>query len=474
MRREASASPFRVDDKARSGRQHPAGPFSQSRLGLTVIYALAAVTLIAVIGGGAFALLRAHFQTTTDQALTYMMVDQFRTLGVSVPADLSTVSEWPVVQGSNSHTAAEKAALDSDKERRETISKIKTDADLAAVFAMPLDSSLALRADRAPSGLPMGPELSAARAALTVGSDWRTISLPDGRRVRLFSHKVVGDDGVAVLQLGRTLADQDRVLTQLLLGLLQLGVISSAAVGAGAWWLAGRSIRPAIKAWERQQQFVANASHELRTPLSLISAAAEVAQRGLPDSDADTHQLLDDVLDESRHMSRLVGDLLVLSRLDSGDLLFEVRPVPSVEILGEASRQISHLAAQRGVDVEEGVAEGVVSADPERLRQALLAVLDNALRHTPPGGRITLASASVGNSVVLTIEDTGSGIPQEHLDHVFERFYRADAARGATGNTGLGLPIARELIEGQSGTIGLASALGIGTKVTITMPAACA
>ncbi len=145
---------------------------------------------------------------------------------------------------------------------------------------------------------PLVADAEAVAAAQARGSDWRTVRLKNGARVRLLTYHLDVSDGPAVLQVGRTLTDQDRLLNQLLVGLLGLGGIGAVLLGAASWWLAGRSLIPAQQAWERQQAFVANASHELRTPLTLMRASAEVAQRGLPETD-DRRALLGDVLQES-------------------------------------------------------------------------------------------------------------------------------------------------------------------------------
>ncbi|MEP6776548.1 MAG: ATP-binding protein, partial [Chloroflexota bacterium] len=252
------------------------------------------------------------------------------------------------------------------------------------------------------------------------------------------------------------------------------------------WWLAGRSLRPAEQAWSRQQLFVANASHELRAPLTLMRASTEVALRTLPAADTDNRALMDDVLQETDHMTRLVEDLLLLSRLDARRLKLDSKPVPVQEMLSTVQRQVSRVADERGVRLLIGGSEGseggatgrepVVLGDATRLRQVLLVLLDNALRHTPAGGSITLTSSRHGRYVQICIADTGSGIAAEHIPHLFERFYQADSSRGGTNSegegSGLGLAIAKGLVEAQHGHISISSQLGQGTQVTISLPSA--
>jgi signal transduction histidine kinase len=241
-------------------------------------------------------------------------------------------------------------------------------------------------------------------------------------------------------------------------------------LGAASWWLAGRSLIPTQRAWEQQQTFVANASHELRTPVTLMRASAEVALRGLPAPDVDRRELLEDILHECDHMSRLVEDLLLLSRLDAGRLKLERSAVPLAELLADVQRQTGRLAGEKGVRLSASSPSGIAWGDPTRLRQVLLILLDNALRHTPPGGSITVEAQPQGRHIQIAVADTGTGIAREHLPHVFERFYRADTARGGDGgSSGLGLAIAKGLVEAQGGQIRLGSQPGRGTRVVVTL-----
>jgi signal transduction histidine kinase len=345
--------------------------------------------------------------------------------------------------------------------------------ELAAIFVLPLDRAGRLLFDPNPAAAPVQPNMDALAIAMARGSDLRSVVLPDGRNVRMLTYRLTRSDGPAVLQLGRVLSDQEQVLGRLTLGLLALGSLSMALVGVGSWMLAARALRPAQQSWERQQRFIASASHELRTPLTLMRASAEVALRGTALDDADQRELLGDVISESDHMRRLVDDLLTLSRIDSGKLPITVASVDLPVLLAETQRQAARLGEQHGVAVDMGDVAGAVQADPDRLRQVLLILLDNALRHTPAGGHIWLTATSQGRLVRLSVADTGCGIPEEHLPLIFERFYRADPARGRSGgNAGLGLSIAKGLVEVMGGQIGAESEPGQGTTIWLALPAA--
>ena len=457
--------------------------FRGLHLRLTLLYLLAALTLLALVAVGAYTLLTRYFQSTTDLALQVRMAQELRLMGVTPPLDLASAeTAWNTShnrQVTPSPTPVPHSASGEEGEGQDpphpsstASSEDSYDGDLAAIFTL---QSSASQPQTNPNTMtpPLVMDQAAIAAALSQGSDFRTVQISDGTRVRLLTYRVQGSSGPSTLQLGRTLSDQDRVLNQLLIGLLVLGGISAILLGAGSWELAGRSLVPAQQAWERQQAFIANASHELRTPLTLMRASTEFAQRGLPVEDAERRELLGDVLHECDHMSRLVEDLLLLSRLDGGRLKLEHRSISLPDLLADVQRQVGHLADERGVRLTSDSRGGSVIGDPTRLRQVLIILLDNALRYTPRSGSIELHTRSQGRQIQISVTDTGSGIAPEHLPHVFERFYRADNTPGndATGS-GLGLAIARSLIEAQQGSISIESQVGAGTQVTLSLLAA--
>ncbi|MFN2280338.1 MAG: sensor histidine kinase [Anaerolineales bacterium] len=346
------------------------------------------------------------------------------------------------------------------------------DSELASIFLLTADTEGQVISGPDTYNLTFKPDPEAIQAALSAGSDFRTITQDDGSRIRLFTYQAsIGGERI-VIQAGRSLQDQDRVLGQLLAGLAVMGGLSVVLVGFGSWWLAGRSLIPAQGAWDRQQDFIANASHELRAPLTLLRASAEVALRDVKES-SPQGELLGDILTETDHMKELVEDLLLLSRLDAGKLDLQRELVDLSDMLPDLGREMSRVAVERGVAMEVGSVQGKAVADPTRLRQVLLITLDNALRHTPSGGVIQLTVRESGGDVIIQVSDTGSGIPEQHLAHVFERFYRGERDRSQDSRgSGLGLSIARGLVEAMGGSIELQSQTGQGTQVTIHLPTA--
>jgi signal transduction histidine kinase len=449
------------------------------RLRLTILYMLVALGLIALVGGGAYRVLASYFESTTDLALQRKLAAELLVLGAPVPRDLAAAeAAWQTRQDTSlpgvaraavrelEHEGPDQGTRDShDLQRAPTDAY---DAELAAVFVLPLRADGSVAFDPNPAVAPLPPDHAALDAALARGTDWRTVVLADGTRARLFTYRLGGSGTPAALQVGRTLADQDRVLGQLTAGLLGLGGVATLLMGVGSWWLAGRSLAPMERAWEQQRGFVASASHELRTPLTLIRASAEVARRGLA-ADDDRRALLDDVLGECDHVGKLVEDLLLLSRLDAGRLPLVHEPVPLAGLLADLQRQVGRLAEEQGVALAAS-GDGLARADPTRLRQVLLILLDNALRYTPAGGSVEARAWTTGRQAHVTVSDSGPGIAPEHLSRVFERFYRADAARGSEGGSGLGLAIAKALVEAMDGRIALESAPGKGTRATVMLP----
>jgi len=216
-----------------------------------------------------------------------------------------------------------------------------------------------------------------------------------------------------------------------------------------------------------QRRFVADASHELRTPLTSIRGNTAMLRQVPQMSEEDRTAALEEIYDEAERMSRLVNDLLTLARADSG-ISLRRQLVALPQLVGAVVAQVARLAGDKSVSIE-GLAPIQVRGDPDALRQLLLILLDNALKYTPAGGRITVGLEAGGDAAVLKVADTGMGIPPEHLPHIFERFYRVDPARSG-GGSGLGLAIARWLAEAHGGGIQVESAPGRGSTFTVRLP----
>jgi len=225
------------------------------------------------------------------------------------------------------------------------------------------------------------------------------------------------------------------------------------------------------EAYRAQQRFVADASHELRAPLTAIQGNLELLANHTDMLETERQTALVEAQCEAARLARLVADLLALARADAGALI-DLRPVDLDAILLDSLRSARQLS--QGQVVAITAFEPVqVFGNEDRLKQLLLILLDNALKYTPPDGRVTVELRRNGTTAEVTVQDTGEGITADALPHVFERFYRADPARTRDpGGTGLGLPIAHWIVEQHGGSIALASQPGYGTTVTVTLPAA--
>lgn len=218
-----------------------------------------------------------------------------------------------------------------------------------------------------------------------------------------------------------------------------------------------------------QRRFVADASHELRTPLTTVRGNIELLQRNPPIATDERGEILADTTEEVDRLIRLVTQLLVLARADAGQPL-RADPIPVHALIDDVCRQAKLLAPRTETQCQ-APADVLVMGDRDALKQVLLILVDNALVHTPAGTPIALTAAANDTHVSFSVHDRGPGIPADQLPHIFERFYRGQASRTGRG-AGLGLAIAKELVEAQGGALTVESTAGQGTIFTATLPTA--
>jgi two-component system OmpR family sensor kinase len=220
-----------------------------------------------------------------------------------------------------------------------------------------------------------------------------------------------------------------------------------------------------------QREFMADASHELRTPVSVIQTAAEVTLERLVRDDGEYREALTIVSEQATRLSRMVEDMFVLARADAGGYPLTRRLLYVDEIVAECVRAVSVVAATRDIQLTTALqSDASVTADDGLLRQLVTNLLDNAVRHTPPGGSVTIALNCDAGSAIITVADTGPGIPIADRDRVFERFVRLDPARSATSGAGLGLPIARWIAEQHGGSLTLEENTAGGSLFIVRLP----
>lgn len=258
-------------------------------------------------------------------------------------------------------------------------------------------------------------------------------------------------------------------------GALDLGLIFGSIVAifvatVGGWLLARAAIRRTEQSYQRLQEFTADASHELRSPLTALSTTAAVALHEAPELGEKTRKRLASIVDTARDMQRLVDDLLILARAGRS-LEREMFAVRIDAILRDVYERYQPLAARKTIDfsMDPGRTAQIIG-NPEQVTRIVANLVENAIRYTPSGGSVRVSSEQDNAGVQITVADTGIGIAPEHMDRIFDRFWRGGNVREFDGGSGLGLAIARALAERHGGRISVASAVSNGSVFTVTLP----
>ena len=260
---------------------------------------------------------------------------------------------------------------------------------------------------------------------------------------------------------------EQATLRSLLTGSLLIGLAALAVLFACSYVLSGAVTRPVDRAWQQQKQFLSDASHELKTPLTVILSSAELLEQSAA---PEQKQYADNVRAESRRMKRLVEDMLTLSRVERGGEHLPDTTADLSDAAADAALRFEPVAYEAGHTLSYDIAPGLlVRGDSGKLEQAVAVLLDNAIKYAAPGTEVRLDAARQGKNACLWVENEGDPIPADKLPHIFDRFYRADASRTDGGSFGLGLPIARAIVEAHRGTLRCDSG-GHTTRFTITLP----
>lgn len=224
-----------------------------------------------------------------------------------------------------------------------------------------------------------------------------------------------------------------------------------------------------------RQDFVANVSHEFKTPLTAIQGFAETLLGGALDDPTNNRRFLDIIRNHAIRLARLTNDLLKLARIEAGKLEVEFFPVGLIELIEGCAETTLMKASRKQITLEIEVPPGLpaVQGDASLLRDVLQNLLDNAIQYTPAGGHVHVTAEAKGREAVITVSDTGIGIPTSDRERIFERFYRVDAARSReAGGTGLGLSIAKHIVEAHNGRLWVDSVIGEGSKFSFSIPIA--
>lgn len=317
--------------------------------------------------------------------------------------------------------------------------------------------------------LPISRSAAAEIAALTLGNPVEKGQLHyEGSYLKFL--KATNESGSILVFFDR--GAERSVLQRLLAAFLLVGLVSLCLVFIISLYLASRALVPVKEAWEKQKTFVADASHELRTPLSVIRTNLELVMGNPEDTVESQSKWLENVQSEAKRMSRLVEDLLFLARADSGEEKLTHAPFDMSRAAELTARLFEPMAEEKEITLCTRVPDSIEFQGNEgRLRQLMTILLDNAIKHTPPKGEVGMALAENENSLEIKVWDTGEGIADEHIDKIFERFYRIDKARSRSeGGIGLGLSIARCIIQEHNGSIHVASTPGQGTTFRVLLP----
>ena len=441
------------------GRGGPVDPaeslLRRTRLRLAVLTLLTVTALVIVIG-----------LTTAFTAITLMRqsVDRTLLLAASDPVALNQI-----IEGESESAAA-----------RGVLGEADTFLVLASADGQFLGASRAR-----PEGLPDQSAIAAAkdgrdlRDARYGDTDVRllTIRMADEAAEAEHESDDEGEEDAAAtptryLQAGMNLSLQHRLEGQLLLAIFVIGALGVVGAMIVTVFLTGRALVPIREAFATERRFVASASHELRTPVAIIRASAEILERERLVG-GEGVDLLADIIGETDRLGRLVGDLLALASAEAGALPLAPVPVDVGAWFVDLGRRAGAIAASAGVRLTvspETVAPGlVVTADPDRLDQLVLILVDNAVAHSPAGGtvRLDLLDERPSRRVVIRVTDDGPGIPIEEQERIFEPFARGRGTRRTVGGSGLGLAIARQLALRHGAELSVESRPGAGAAFSL-------
>lgn len=293
------------------------------------------------------------------------------------------------------------------------------------------------------------------------------------RSLTLKAHEmVINNQKVKSIQLVINITSEEFYLDKLLIMIVIGGAGSLILSFLAGLFLANKALVPIQRSWEKQSQFVADASHELRTPLAVIQTHLELLFRHPSNTIEQESERIYKSLSEVKRVNKLVGELLTLARTDSNEQLINPNPFWMNELLELIVEQFEPIAAMKEITLKGNIEDHLMFyGDKERMHQLSVILLDNALKYTPANGTISIICKKEGSFIKMIVEDTGIGIPEHDLPHIFDRFYRSDKVRSRSeGGTGLGLSIAKWIVEAHHGHITVESGKNKGTRFTIKIP----
>ncbi|WP_255507934.1 cell wall metabolism sensor histidine kinase WalK [Lysinibacillus sp. BW-2-10] len=278
---------------------------------------------------------------------------------------------------------------------------------------------------------------------------------------------------IGTLYIGRDFTFATQVFQWVLIILVVLGIIFIGFAIFISQRMSKKAMVPISNAFTRQKEFVADASHELRTPLAVLHSSIDAMEMTIePEKDDFTGKLLTNMKQEVKRMTNLISDLLTLARSDSNILELRKEVFDFRQVAERVIESLSSLANKKEISIRlDAPNELLAIGDPERLSQLIYILLDNAIKYTPTDGKVKLTLSQEESGLSIAMQDTGIGISSEDLHHIFERFYRADKSRSRQmGGHGLGLSIAKWIVDTHKGNIEVVSTPGEGTIFLINIP----
>ena len=292
-------------------------------------------------------------------------------------------------------------------------------------------------------------------------------------RIMMTAKTVVNDDGsVQTVYVGKDVTAMYNGLQKSTYAMVVLGIVALLLATVLGHILSGRAMVPLREAYEKQRQFAADASHELRTPLAVVMASADLLENDPSITSPFLKQVIADVRDGVKKMTRLVSDLLLVARSDNKVLKLKLQKFDAAELLSQTARLMQPLADKKHIALDIRNCDAhVIQADEQKIKQLMLILVDNAVKYTPDGGEVHVGFEKAPQGRVrFFVQDTGIGIAKEDQRRIFDRFYRVDKARSREmGGNGLGLSIAQEIVNLHQGSIEVASMLGKWTRFTVEL-----
>jgi signal transduction histidine kinase len=425
----------------------PLQPLARLRLRLTAWYAATLCGILALLGGGLFLVVRHQLSRQLDASLLEATAEL-------VQAARIREMEARTVQGS---------VVDAVDELHIPDRRLY----LVDVDGRPVKPAVA-------DGWIQNAGRRAARAGRFDAE--HTTTAEESLRLHAERFRLSSGAPLVAIVVGNKVELQDRYAA-LIAAFGGAGLAALLLVAAGGWLLVRKSTAPVEATIEHMRRFMADAAHELRTPLTVLRSRAEVTLQ--QPREAETYvAALSGIESEARRLGRIVEDLLTLARADTGERPVERRRIYLDDLALDAIQAAQAVAETHGITLEvDEFAEALVEGDAALLRQLVMILLDNAVKFTEPGGRVRIRVGGPTSRPSLVVEDSGIGIPEDQLPHIFERFYRGDPARtrvrpSRSGDgAGLGLSIARWITRVHDADIQVTSAAGRGTRVEVHFPA---